>query len=259
MSHRVKAPPSQNNHRSVKAEHIPFVGWNRLEGIVEKARQEYGLEVAALIATLFTGGFRISEVVETHHSSYPEPTGLKPSNFDVDEPENIFEFVDVTIQKKYEKVSGSGYVCHQTGPHTDNFGRLRSGLWDDPHKHYQTERRIGEEVKRSAPVPLDERFIPVIREYSRAIDKDKFLFPFNRQKAWRFILGVDPSTWPHWFRSQRASQLGASKKIADPDKRGYGFNDRALQDWFRWTSGETSKVYAHRSTDELRLLFPSRL
>lgn len=246
-------------HRSVEAEHIPFVGWNYIVNLARRAREKFGLEVSALLAILFTGGFRVSEVVETRHATYDELTGLKPENIMVYHAKGIFKFVDVTIEKKYEKVKGSGYICHETTAHVDKFGRLRSGVWDDPHKHYETARRIGQEVKRSCPAPLFEPLIPTILEYSETIKEGSFLFAFNRQKAWRYIVATDPATWPHWFRSQRASQLGASPEISDSDKRGYGFNDRALQDWFRWTSSETSRVYAHRDTTELEKLFPSRL
>lgn len=246
-------------HRSVKTENLPFVGWSYLVKLVERARDLGGLQLAAFVAALFEGGWRISEVVESRHGTYAEVTGLKPENIRVYEGRGMLRFVDVVVEKKYSKLKGSGYVCHETGKHVDRFGRPKSGVWDESHRHFATERRKGEEVKRSCPVPLFEPLIPPILEYKDKVAEGDYLFPFDRFKAWRYIVKIDPEVWPHWFRSQRASQLGASPDLADRDLRGYGFSDRALTNWFSWTSLGTARVYAHQDTAELERLFPSSL
>lgn len=229
-------------HRSVTTV-LKFVGWDRLKELEEKANTIYGLQGAALVGALFTGGFRISEVVKSHHG------GLKPENVVAIEGKKMLRFVDVSVMKKYRKIAGSGYLCHETGPHK---GRA---IWDTDHKHFDTERRVGQDIVRNCSAPLFEPLIPNLRAYVNEVQTGDYLFDFNRFKAYRIIEKLDSSIWPHWFRSQRASQLG--ERIQNG---GYEWNKTDLKDWFKWTSEETASVYAHDETIErLEGKFPDKL
>jgi hypothetical protein len=229
-------------HRSVTTV-LKFEGWERLKEIEERAMTLFGIREAALVDALFIGGFRISEAVKSHHG------GLKPGNIVVIEGKNVLRFVDVSVMKKYRKIAGSGYLCHEIGPHK---GRA---IWDADHKHFDTQRRVGQDIIRNCSAPLFEPLVANLRAYTRESPSDAYLFDFSRFKAYRVIEKIDPSIWPHWFRSQRASQLGERFQNG-----GYEWNKTDLKDWFKWTSEDTASVYAHdEASERLEGKFPDRL
>ena len=222
---------------------MEFVGWGYLKELVEKAEATFGFREAALLACLFTGGFRVSEAVQSDHG------GLKPENVIAVEGKKMLRFKSVYVMKRYKKVQGSGYACHETGPHKGH------AVWDADHKHFETVRKVGKEIIRDAPVPFYEPFVPMIRKLHSEAPEGSYLFPFDRFKAYRIVEKLDPAIWPHWFRSQRASQLGA-----DFEKGGYEWDNPKITTWFNWSSDETAKVYAHRNeTERLESDFPDRL
>lgn len=229
-------------HRSV-LDVVEFVGWPYLQDLVAKAEAVFGFREAVMLACLFTGGFRISEAVRSDHG------GLKPQNVIAVEGKKMLRFKAVQVMKRYKKVPGTGHVCHDTGPHKGH------AVWDAEHKHFETARRVGKEILRDAPVPFFEPFVPMIRKCVLEVPDGDYLFPFDRFKAYRLVEKLDPKIWPHWFRSQRASQLGA-----DIEKGGYEWDNPKITKWFNWSSEETAKVYAHRNeTEFLEGEFPDRV
>lgn len=225
-----------------------WVGWPKMVSLCEKAGQRYGVQGAALPATVFTGGWRISEAVQSDHG------GLKPEHISFQESKGMVRFLEVSIMKRYEKVQGTGYICHETGPHADRFGRWHGGIHDEDHKHFQTERRVGEEIVRSCASPLFEPLVPFIQRWWEQVPQGEYLFPFDRFKAYRLILSLDPEIWPHWFRSQRASQLGEFEKNG-----GYEWDRSSIKDWFKWTSEDIAAIYAKDNPEKFDRMFPRRL
>lgn len=197
-----------------------FEGWNRINDLVKKAyrigdkRADHnGERDAALIATLFTGGFRAGECVR---EIFPDGvvTGLKRENIEVVEGEKRhLLFKNVMALKGHRKVPGSEYVCEDGG------------------RHYQTRRVM---LYRIFPVPTDEPLISAILEYAHKVPEGKHLFPVTPTRAYQIVDAVDPSVWPHWFRAQRAAQLA----------REYGFDLHSLMEFFQWKDMKTALRYA---------------
>ena len=229
-------------HRSVKSV-VKWVGWPHMIELVKKSEATQGFQAAALMAAMFTGGFRVSETVMSEHG------GLKPENIVAIEGKKVLRFMKVEVMKKYKKVPGSGYVCHETGPHEGH------AVWDAEHKHFKTERRVGEEIMRRCSVPLYEPLVPWVLRVKQETPAGSYLFPFDRFKAYRLVEELDDSIWPHWFRSQRASQLGSRL-----EEGGYEWDKAKMKVWFKWSSEDTATIYAHtKEEDELEKDFPSSL
>jgi hypothetical protein len=226
-----------------------WVGWDRMKAIVDRGlsiRLDGSRATAGeLIAVLFSGGFRISEVVKSHHG------GLKPEQLSIYEKTRVLRFKNVQQMKRYEKIQGTGYLCHETGPHRDNFGRWHGGRHDETHKHFETKRKDGEEILRQSFAPLKEPFVQTIIELRDRTPPGSYLFDFGRVSGWRLTQETDPSTWPHWYRSQRAAQLSDLE-----ENGGYEFNSDALQEYFNWTTSEMAGIYAKKSTEKLERMVP---
>ena len=78
------------------------------------------------------------------------------------------------------------------------------------------------------------------------------LFPFKRKRAYQIIteLGVSVKLelWDHWFRSQRASQMGAE----------YGLTESQLMEWFKVRDPTWARRYCKRGDWGLRKLIAER-
>ena len=122
-----------------------FVGMGRIMEIIEKAETRWGLEKAALVATLFEGGFRVSEAV----ASPKTMTGLQANQITMNTAKGTLTFNNVTVLKKYNKKKGSTWECDGAKETCKN-----PNFWEGKgkHKHWKTERIATS--YRTTPVPL---------------------------------------------------------------------------------------------------------
>lgn len=227
--------------RTIGKNKVPWVGWDRMETIIEAGMSRQISTSAAsageLIAVLFLGGFRVSEVVRSHHG------GLKPEQLSI--KGDYLDFRNVSIMKRYDKIAGTGYYCHETGPHRDRFGRWHGGVHDETHKHFQTERKSEGDAIRQSFAYLKGREKPlaeIVVSLRERTAPGSYLFDFSRVSAYRLVELTDPSTWPHWYRSQRAAQLGALE-----EQGGYELNPDSLQEYFKWTTPEMARIYGDQT------------
>jgi hypothetical protein len=204
-----------------------FVGWPTLMALVKECEntpykpnplnpadpEEYRSHLVrrdqALIAALFLTGGRVNEVVP-----------LRRLGFEVT-PESI-NVRGMQVLKRFKAVD-----VH-TGP--------------DGRKTYTTEPV---HVTRGViPIEPTEPLVPYLMKW---VEKSSdYLFPspaehrnhISGTRAYQIVTDVGErigeEIWPHWFRSQRASQL-----VVD-----YGFNIHELADWFKWVDMETARQYA---------------
>lgn len=222
-----KTHGDEYNKRSM-ADIDKFIGWDTLMNLIEECEQtKYKPSPAwdndmdpfdyknrlikrdqALIATLFLTGGRVNEVVP-----------LRKNQFEI-HPLSL-QVRGMRVLKRYKKLS-----------HTvDEQGR----------KHYETETIV---VTRGViPINYAEPLVPILLEYLKTVDD--YLFPsphlkrdhINDSRAYQIVtrigkrLGVE--VWPHWFRSQRASQLATE----------YSFDIQVLADWFKWSKLDTARIY----------------
>ena len=206
-----------------------FVGWPALMGLIEECEyteykpspvwptdhpgiQEYRNHLIqrdqALIAALFLTGGRVNEVVP-----------LRKANFET-RPRSI-HVKGMTVLKRYKK----------TGSYVDQDGK----------KRYVTEPM---QVTRGVfAIQPKEPLIPIL--ISWLAETEDYLFPSpakNRNHisdnwAYKIVRKIgrrrDIEVWPHWFRSQRASQLVVE----------YSFPIHELADWFKWSKLDTARIY----------------
>ncbi len=197
-----------------------------------------------MVATLFTGGFRVSEVVKSDHG------GLKKENLTYVPASNVLRFTNVPVMKKYDKIAGTGVICHDMGSHKGH------AVWDADHRHYEATRKTEpKDILRNCFAPWFEPFPPMIWEYAKRFNQGQYLFPFDRHRAYRIVRKISPDIWPHWFRSQRARQLGE-----EYENGGYKWNKEVMSKWFNWISEEMARVYAHDDyIDKLAAQLPGQL
>jgi len=205
-----------------------FDGWDFMLSLVEECRrtpykaprvlegetaEEYVARLIrrdqALIATLFETGGRVSEVIQ-----------LRRRNFQVGEEAIIV--TGMKVLKRYEKVK----------EYEDDTGRVR---WIT-RPVFETRGRFPILVKE----PLVLYLLPWLDE------TEDYLFPssaahrdhIDRSWAYKIVRRVGDRLgrhiWPHYFRSQRASQL-----VQD-----YGFNLHQLLRFFNWKNIPTALRYA---------------
>jgi len=192
--------------RSVLRDVEGFVGWGTLMGLVESAGSE--LEKAFLCTAFLTGG-RVSEVLS-----------LTGDMFDVDREEGVVVVRGMPLLKKYKKI-----------------GEHPGGGW---------ETVPVDAVRRPFPVLLCEPLAPIMVEWVKRANH--LLFPSPRRlgrplsRAWGYKVVTRAgeraglSVWPHWFRSQRASQLAAD----------YNFQVLDLVDYFSWDKMDMAVHYSRR-------------
>lgn len=153
--------------RSVK-EIIEFCGWPYLVDLIKRAKS---LRDAALIATLFLTGGRISEVLS-----------LRRKDFDLTVEPEVIVLRRMMISKRHKKI----------GEHIVN-----------GEKKWITEKIL---AYRSFAIRKDELIAPALLSYLETLSPDDILFPFSRQWAHKIVRDLS-GQWPHWFRAQRACQL----------------------------------------------------
>jgi hypothetical protein len=249
----VKSPETRGKHwltnpyhrKSVARDLKGFCGWKRLNKVInaldeyekERARRD-DLNIGDCGVILFTGGFRIDEVLHAHLTAGGEvETGLKPENIVVRFNEKAgrkqLVFEDCYALKKYTK----------SDPITGKDGR----------RHYRTiERIMGKPAWRTAGVELWEPFVSRILDFAKKTDKEDYLFPnLSRQVAYQIIRKVTESPagyfWPHRFRAERANQL-----VED-----YGWSVDDLMRWYAWKNYSVAIAYASGDWQSASARMPS--
>jgi integrase len=89
------------------------------------------------------------------------------------------------------------------------------------------KQKMGKKT-RTFSFPRDEPLWKVVEAYLQGLPKDDSpLFPFTRLRAYQIVKelgrGIGLEIWAHWFRSQRASQMGSE----------YRLTENELMEWFK--------------------------
>lgn len=202
---------------SVERDVRSFIGWNKLNEIIDAAKNigHNGVRNAGFVATLFECGGRVSETLMLKPSMFSVLKGCQPKLIMVE---------NMPLLKRYKKLSDF--------------------LDDKGHKHYKTERI---NATRDFSFRVDEPLVKPMADWIiHALDNRlELLFPspytekpLTRKWAYQLIdkIGsrVGLELYPHWFRSQRASQMASE----------YDFREASLLEWFMWEKWETAKKYA---------------
>lgn len=211
-----------HEYKRVSVGDIPeFVGWDFLLKLVDRANQVeyidryYNERDKALVAALFETGGRVSEVLS-----------LRQKNFDFDTSENFILVKGMPVLKRIKK-TGLRIV--------------------DGKRKWETERKV---MSRGIfPIRREDPLTPILANWVENVDD--YLFPgrsFQRPylsptRVYQIVvgLGVDLHTNPHWFRSQRASQLASE----------YGWDLGELMEFFIWKKVETAQKYARLGWQDL--------
>lgn len=88
---------------------------------------------------------------------------------------------------------------------------------------------------RTFPIKRSDPLWPVLEKWIRRHKQGELLFPISRSKAFLLIRGLGRELYPHWFRSQRASQLAFD----------HGLEVGELMAFFCWTDLKTALRYTH--------------
>jgi len=212
-----------------------FVGWPTLMELIKECErteykpspvwppdspyaQEYRARLVrrdqAIIAALFLTGGRVNEVVP-----------LRKANFEI-HPRSL-HVKNMRVLKHYKK----------TGSYMDQDGK----------KRYITEPV--EMTRGTIAIQLKEPLVPILTSWLAEVDDYLFESPAKNRShisgnwAYKIVRKVGRrrglEVWPHWFRSQRASQLVVEWK----------FDIHKLADWFKWTKIDTARIYTKLSPD----------
>lgn len=182
---------------SVERDITEFCGWDRLLEIADKA----GKIKSRVYSSEFLQAL-VAALFETG-GRVSEVLSLKPENFDLG-PDPDFVIVKGMLVLKRKK-KGKAPI-------------LGSGI---PFRSFP--------IKRTDPLwPYLERWIKKCKPGER-------LFPISRSKTFLLVRGLGKDLYPHWFRSQRASQLAFD----------YGWGVGQLMEFFAWTHMGTALKYTH--------------
>lgn len=195
-----KWTPETYHRRSVE-EIERFWGWDFLKKLVASCRHGVNLKRdRALICALFETGGRSSEVLQLTREMFVRK----------DLPANTVVVRGMPVSKRYKKI----------------------GELENP-----TEKRkmLTQQVKafRSFPIRTDEPLCKTLMEYVET--REAKLFNIGRRRVYQIVTSLDPRIWPHWFRSQRASQLAWD----------YDFDAQQLSEFFNWNDIKTAFRYSH--------------
>ena len=184
-----------------------FVGWPFLQHLIDKCSGIMKSRDAALIAALFETGGRVSEVLQLQNEMFLN----KP---------NFYVVRAMPVLKRYEKLS----TCK------DQDGKTK----------FETRTS---KAYRTFPIRKNDPLLPTLIDWVEQHPKN--LFKITRQRAYQIVSSLDPGVWPHWFRSQRASQLAFE----------HGFRSEELVEFFNWKDYETALRYAHMGWEGLAKKF----
>lgn len=239
----------------------PFIGWDKLLSMIDACNQldydtyyrDYCIERdKGLIATLFECGGRIGEVV-----------ALTKANFDFT-PKDYCIVSGMLLEKRFEKIGK--YLEIVTEEPTGAFAKLFEPYIDPKtgEQKWQRERWrttiTSEKVKalrirKPFPIFKNEPLYPIMEAWINH-NHSAILFPSPKTRkngtrfmtitnAWIIINRIQKQTgidcFPHWFRSQRASQLFYE----------YGCTWAELKLWFSWESEKTAALYTKGTAEDL--------
>jgi len=99
---------------------------------------------------------------------------------------------------------------------------------------------------RTFSFPRDEPTWHFVEEYLGILDENAPLFKFDRTQSYNIITHLGESVgltiWNHWFRSQRASQMGAEYELTEND----------LMEWFKVKDRNWARRYCKKGDWGLR-------
>ena len=241
----------------------PFIGWDKLLSLIDACNEiDYDIYYRdycrerdkGLIACLFETGGRIGEVVS-----------LSKANFDFT-PKDYCVVSGMLLEKRYEKTGSYIEVLETepTGAHAKLYEPqlLENGKQIWKRKRWRTtitsEKVQRLRIRRAFPILKKEPLYPVMEQYIKH-HHGELLFPSPKLRknktrfmtctnAWLIINRIQNLTgielWPHWFRSQRASQL----------KKEYGFKTDDRKDWFNWLTDPMASLYTKTRAKEMAAL-----
>jgi integrase len=97
-----------------------------------------------------------------------------------------------------------------------------------------------------------EPLFSVIEPYLSGLKPGSQLFPFTRQRAYQIVKAMGKKAgievWDHWFRSQRASQMGAE----------YRLSESQLMEWFKVRDPTWARRYCKLGDFGLRGIISER-
>ena len=201
---------------SVERDVKSFCGNDTLLKIVETAKAVGSdpLRDSGFVSALFLCGGRVSETLLLKISMFKIFKGCTPK---------LVMVSDMPLLKRYKKLSDF--------------------LDDKGKKHYKTERV---NATRDFAFRIDEPCVKPFLEYLVVALKNHYTWlfpspytskPLTRKWAYQLITKIgselNMELYPHWFRSQRASQLASE----------YDFREASLLEWFQWEKWETAKKY----------------
>lgn len=212
--------------RSVEDEE--WVGWNRLEQLVEEAE---GL-AKGIILVGFKTGARVNEFID-----------ISPELFMFDAK---FWSITLPLSKRYEKKeSVEKFKCNKCGNRWEekpsNINCPAGNTHDlETYEGWRTEKQ---ESTRRPEWNKNEPLNDELKQYVESQD-GTYLFPhpyhenepISRQYAYKLVTDVDDSIWLHWLRAQRACQLSEELGFSIPD----------LKAWFGWKTGIYAEKYSSR-------------
>jgi len=237
-----------------------FIGWDKLLSIIDACNNiDYDLYYRdycrerdkGLVAVLFLTGGRIGEVLS-----------LTNDNFDFT-PTKYCIVSNMLLEKRFEKTGSWIEVLNEMpqGVHARLYEPqlLENGKQIWKRKRWNTtitsEKVKKLRVRKPFPIFKNEPLYPIMEAWITR-NHSALLFPSPRLRknktrfmsttnAWIIIHRLQELTriqmWPHWFRSQRASQLFHE----------YGLTWEDLKMWFSWQSETMASLYAKTSPETL--------
>jgi len=183
--------------RSVK-EITHFCGWDYLLDLITDCKNDRD---KALISLLFCTGGRVSEVLL-----------LERKNFQFTQSREFIIIVGMPILKRYKKI----------------------GVTKDEvtlKKKWKTKKEL---AYRTFPIKWSEPLTPYFTDY--VLNREGKIFDISRIRVYQIVRELNKDIYPHWFRSQRASQLASEYKSFDFQK---------IMQFFGWQSIEAGLRYSH--------------
>jgi len=252
----------QYHKRSIGSDEVPqFLGWNKLLFIIDSCnRLPYDIYYKdycrerdkAFISTLFLTGGRVGEVV-----------ALRKDNFDFDSNQDFCVVHDMLLEKKFQRI-GSYYETVETMPKGAHAPLYEPKIFDDGkqvwiRKRWNTTitspKAQQKRIRKPFPIFNADPLFPIMEAWIKR-NHSNLLFPSPKRRkdgsrtmtqtnGWIIINRLQKITkiqmWPHWFRSQRASQLYHE----------WGLTWEELKLWFSWESIKMPQIYTKPTVQDL--------
>jgi hypothetical protein len=238
-------PANVFHKRSVRQHSRGWVGWGKIMELCQTAYEKgeekkafgkgwtplhLGKRDAAIIATLFLGGFRRQELANRIYKYKDEKgeehlyeTGLR----------NNENSIMINYEKGYITITAIALKKHVYREDKDAELKINNA-----HRVFRSFRS---EVYRYITFPISEPPVKYLLDYIKTVPKDAQLFPLSTSSIYKIVENVDSSIFPHWFRSQRAIQLAKE----------YNFREEEIRAFFLWTNQETITYYVNYAESDL--------